>query len=335
VQPSGCRVDYVGKSRACEPARENRVSQPDDKLTECEESGRPDLSDASRAFLIVIRGGMTGLMCRLRMGDTSIGRQVDADLRLLDDGVSRQHACVSYTGGGTATIRDLGSTNGTFVNGQRVAACALEDGDRIHLGPRSVVKYCLQDPIEESFQRQLFELATRDPLTGIANRRSFDDRFHAEFAWARRHGGPCSLILFDVDHFKAVNDLHGHAAGDQVLRHVALVVSGRLRREDHFARFGGEEFVVLARDLDERGALARADELREAVAQSPTRYDEREIPVTISLGVATFGPLVFADLEAMVREADRQLYRAKARGRNRVESAMTEGPATPGGEARG
>lgn len=294
----------------------------DDHPTERYEIPRLPAGDAGQAYLVVFTGGMFGLVHRLRPGETTIGRHPDADLFLRDEGVSRYHARVVCAPDGSAELCDLGSTNGTFVNGRRIDRQALRDGDRIQVGPHALLQFCLRDSLEEQFQQQLFELATRDPLTGIANRRSFTQRFRDEFRYACRHGRPCSLILFDIDRFKAINDACGHAGGDAVLRQVAALVERLLRREDHFARYGGEEFVIVARDLTGEQALARAESLRCAVEQAEITHDGRAVRVTISLGVVTYAPGRFATPESMFEEADRCLYLAKQRGRNRVEGTV-------------
>ncbi|MFN8059863.1 MAG: GGDEF domain-containing protein [Vicinamibacterales bacterium] len=279
------------------------------------------LGQVSATYLIVLEGGAVGQSYRLGLGDNVIGRYAQADVRIRQDGISRRHALVRGVGSPEVVVDDLGSTNGTFVNGSRVASQVLHDGDLIQIGPHTVLKFRVQDSVEEQSQRRLRELATRDALTGLLNRRGFDDHLQREFSYARRHGRPLSVVLFDLDHFKLVNDRYGHAAGDAVLRHVALRVADLLRREDHFARHGGEEFAILARELDERPAIDKAEALREAVAATPVPTPTGDIAVTMSVGVATHRPGRFEDAAALVHEADRCLYRAKAAGRNCVRSA--------------
>lgn len=158
--------------------------------------------------------------------------------------------------------------------------------------------------------------ADTDALTGVANRRSFMVRAELAFANARATGAPFSVVMLDIDHFKAINDAHGHSAGDDVLREVARACRDSLRASDCFARFGGEEFICLLEVTNTDGAAAVAEILRKTVAS--LSFEDRTPPsVTVSLGVA--GYLARSEsLHDILNEADRQLYAAKAAGRNRV-----------------
>jgi diguanylate cyclase (GGDEF)-like protein len=164
------------------------------------------------------------------------------------------------------------------------------------------------------------ELALRDGLTGLLNRRAMQDRARAGLAQARRRQSPFALAMIDVDHFKAINDTYGHAAGDQVLGHVARVLSGAVRASDEVGRWGGEEFLVLLPDADAGEAAVAAERLREQIAVTEFHADARPIAVTVSIGVAILdGPrLGTTGLDVLIRVADAALYHAKAQGRNRV-----------------
>jgi diguanylate cyclase (GGDEF)-like protein len=168
--------------------------------------------------------------------------------------------------------------------------------------------------------RQLYESSTRDALTGAHNRVHFDERLRTELAYAVRHGTALSLALFDIDHFKRVNDTHGHLAGDQVLRHVARIAARQLRAEDMFARYGGEEFAVILRGIDLSGCVRVAERLRSTIEVLPTGFEKRVIPVTISVGCAMFDDAPERRGESLVARADSRLYAAKRTGRNRVVS---------------
>lgn len=162
------------------------------------------------------------------------------------------------------------------------------------------------------------QLASRDPLTGAFNRRTFVELSEKQLARARRLDAPLSIVLLDVDHFKSVNDRHGHLVGDGVLRRFADVVRDLLRQEDVFARYGGEEFCLLLPDVPGPGAVALAGRIRKAVAKESFVVDGIEIPLTLSAGVAARideGP---EGLNALIARADEALYMAKNRGRNRV-----------------
>src|SRR5262249_797283 len=155
---------------------------------------------------------------------------------------------------------------------------------RIQLGVTTVIKFTVTDDLEEEYQRHLMEAALRDPLTGLFNRRQFDERLSAELSAARRHGNTLSLLMIDVDHFKVINDTHGHLAGDAALKMVAQSLLEASRREDVVARFGGEEFVVLARGTDLGGAQRFAERLRRKVERSSCRWEDAELRVTVSIG---------------------------------------------------
>lgn len=166
--------------------------------------------------------------------------------------------------------------------------------------------------------RKLYESSTRDALTGAYNRRHFEDRLRAEIAFAVRHATDLGLLLFDLDHFKRVNDTFGHPAGDEVLRHVSAIALKTLRAEDVFSRFGGEEFAVLMRGSSTRGGVRLADRLREALVQSVAEHEGRRIPITLSAGCAALSCCKTPSAEELVAVADRRLYLAKQGGRNRV-----------------
>ncbi len=162
------------------------------------------------------------------------------------------------------------------------------------------------------------QLASLDPLTGAFNRRIFVELAEKQLARAQRIQAPLSLVLIDVDHFKRVNDTHGHLAGDEVLRRFAEVVRDQLRKEDVFARYGGEEFCLLLPDVPGPGAVALAGRLRRAVAKSSFVVGGAEIALTVSAGVAARVDEGPESLEALIARADEALYLAKDRGRNRV-----------------
>jgi diguanylate cyclase (GGDEF)-like protein len=274
----------------------------------------PEAAARDRAFLIVVAGGTLGETFLIQPELTVIGRGSDAHVRIVDDGVSRRHAQVDARGA-AITLRDLGSRNGTFLNGVAVKEQVLAEGDKIQLGESTVLRFTYQDRFDESFQKAMFENALRDDLTKAFNKRYFADRLASEVAYATRHRSPLTLAMLDIDHFKRVNDTHGHLAGDFVLCTLAQTISGTIRLEDVFARWGGEEFAILSRGTSLDGAKQFAERMRRQVGEQPYFYCGHEIPVTISVGVAA---LDAGDAVDLVERADRALYRAKSAGRNRV-----------------
>ncbi len=275
-----------------------------------------ELAARDRGLLVRMDGPHAGQV--LRVADqVTIGRGKDAALRLDDDGISRSHARL-FVEGSEFFIEDLGSSNGTYVQSKRVGVHPLSDGDVIHFGPRVSFRFNVADVRQESLLRQLYESSVRDALTGAYNRLHFDERLSAEVAFAKRHATELSLVLFDIDYFKRVNDTYGHQAGDSVLRHVAGTVTPRLRTEDVFARYGGEEFAVILRGIDLPGSRRVGERVRTAVSASPPVFDASLIPVTVSAGTASLSCTERGSGKELVAAADRRLYVAKRTGRNRV-----------------
>ena len=276
---------------------------------------------APQPYFIVISGNSIGKMFKLA-GTMVVGRSVDCAICLPDDGISREHARVEADERGGVWIADLGSTNGTyFIDGRRIDRHELRDGDKIRIGPETILKLGYYDGLEEDFFQHQYDSATKDALTGIYNKRYFLDQLQKDCAYARRYRTPLSLIVFDIDHFKAINDTHGHPAGDFILSTLVAVVGRTLRGEDWFARVGGEEFAIIARGADNPQARKMAERIRRAVETNPFTWETGWIRVTISLGVAALREGRIESAEALVQAADDFLYQAKNAGRNRVAGA--------------
>jgi two-component system cell cycle response regulator len=270
-----------------------------------------------RAYLIVLAGSAVGEMYKIESDRTIIGRSAKAQVRLIDDGISREHAEIVLENG-QVVLHDLGSTNGTFCNGVKVDARPLVDGDKILVGSTTILKFTYHDNLDEVFQRQMYESSLRDGLTKAFNKKYFTDRLESEFTFAVRHNAALSLVMFDIDHFKKVNDTYGHSAGDLALTELSALLMLSLRTEDVFARCGGEEFGVIGRGSDRAQGQVIAERMRRAVEGRQFVYDGKVIPVTISLGVAALPDPAIKDSAAMLVAADQALYRSKQGGRNRV-----------------
>jgi two-component system, cell cycle response regulator len=269
-------------------------------------------------YLIVLVGAHVGETFRLADGELFLGRSPQANIRFDDDGVSRRHARLWQKPNGDWVIEDLGSANGTFVNDERIASRVLRAEDKIHFGPNSLVKFTLHDELEENFQRQMYDAALRDGLTGTFNKKYFLTRLDTELAYARRHRTSLSLVMLDVDYFKRVNDTYGHLAGDAVLVTLAQVVTRTLRAEDVFARYGGEEFSVICRGVSRAQAYVLAERIRTLVQGTPFEASGTRFSVTVSLGVAGMPEFAAESSVQLVAAADEALYAAKRGGRNRV-----------------
>lgn len=278
----------------------------------------PRLKPRDRATLTVLSGPDTGRVITLT-GVLRIGRGRDCDVRIDDNSVSRLHALIVNRGALRWVIEDQRSRNGTFVNGVHKDSHELRDGDRIQLGASVRFRFSITNVEEEGVLRKLYESSVRDGLTGAYNRKHFDERLATEISYSIRHGTELSLVMFDIDHFKRVNDEYGHLAGDRVLSKLTGVVQHTIRAEDILARYGGEEFAVIARGTGLDGAMCLAERIRSMTERVAIRIDDLDLRVTVSVGVAVLGLLERKDVEGLIRAADGCLYAAKQTGRNRVK----------------
>jgi diguanylate cyclase (GGDEF)-like protein len=273
-------------------------------------------SGRTRARLIVLAGGNVGEMYEIGQ-ELVLGRSRSADVRLHSDGISRKHARV-HVDGVEVLFEDLGSTNGSYVNGERVAGQhVLHEGDKIQIGSGVILKFTFHDELDEDFQKQMFQSASRDALTQAYNKRFFLEQLDSEFAFATRHNAALSLLMFDLDHFKRINDTYGHLAGDYVLAEFSRAITPAIRQEDTFARYGGEEFVVISRN-DALASEAFAERLRKTVEQHPFEHEGTVIRVSVSGGVASVPDAGINSASELIATADRALYAAKRAGRNCV-----------------
>ena len=278
-------------------------------------------SGAPAPYLIVITSpssSSVGRMYRVTKDEVILGRGIQSDILVDDDGVSRYHSKIVLRGDKRWLV-DLDSTNGTFCNGAKVKEQALGEGDKIQMGRATVLKYTVQDALDETYHRELYDSAVKDGLTGIHNRRYFIERLKSEFQHTQRHKRLLSVTIFDIDYFKKVNDTHGHRAGDAVLRTMAEAVAKAMRGGDVVSRIGGEEFACVLRETDHASAMRFAERLRKIVKAAKVRWGTLEIEISVSIGVATFDGSNYADPEAMMQAADEKLYAAKGGGRDRIE----------------
>jgi diguanylate cyclase (GGDEF)-like protein len=271
-----------------------------------------------RACLTVLTGRSSGKLFKVTKGALTIGRSPSAELRLEDDGISRNHARIRADTG-RAFIEDMQSRNGTFVNGERITITVeLRDGDKIQVGRGTVLRFGFQDQLDESFHENLLSSALRDGLTRLFNKRYLMDRLDSELKFAQRHETSLSLLMIDLDHFKKINDTAGHLAGDAVLANLAQVLTRAVRNEDVVARFGGEEFAIILRAIGIDPAVHMAERLRKAVEASTATWNDKSLKATISIGVAGFPSTPAKTCEQLVEAADKALYKAKHEGRNCV-----------------
>ncbi len=271
-----------------------------------------------RPCLTVLTGTSTGHIHKLAQGTHVIGRKENAEVRITDDGVSRQHAKVRCDGD-RVLVEDMGSRNGTYVNGRMIKdATLLHDGDKIQVGRTTVIRFALHDELDDSFHENLLSSALRDPLTKLFNKRYLMDRLDSELKFAQRHETAVSILMLDLDHFKRINDSYGHLAGDAVLAHLATVLVKAVRNEDVVARFGGEELVIILRSISLELALTLGERLRKTVERQIVNHNDQPIETTVSIGVAGFPSTRAETVEQLIEAADKALYRAKHAGRNNV-----------------
>jgi two-component system, cell cycle response regulator len=301
----------------------NMVINPDDEFEESTAVFSTDalrlsrIPSPSRHVLVRLDGSDVGKVIGLdHRGEFLIGRRRDSHLALNYEGVSRRHARILFEGG-SYFIEDMGSANGTMVGSRRIKRHRLVDGDVLRFGPAVSVRYSVTDAKEEDLLRHLYEAKIRDSLTGAFNREYLSERLRSELSYATRHSTQTSLIMFDLDHFKSVNDEYGHQAGDAVLVQVVQAAMSNLRAEDVLARYGGEEFAISLRGIDLESTRLLAERIR-STNDRVVLFGKHRIRVSISMGCACLADCSTAAPEALIEVADRRLYVAKSNGRNCV-----------------
>ena len=272
--------------------------------------------------LIMLEGpsGYVGKQWQIT-GDIIIGRSMTSQVFVDDKSVSKSHAKLSATGG-EVTLVDLESTNLTVVNDEAIPALVpvkLQNNDQIKIG-NVLFKFLEQGSIEANAIEQLQNKAEKDPLTGIFNKGALAIKGIEAFKRAKLLKVPMSIAVFDIDHFKKINDTYGHSAGDFILKELSMVVQNKLvRLDDVVARYGGEEFVCLLFGSNLQQGLEVGERLRATIENHEFKWEGKRIPVTISVGVATKEPQM-SSWEELFDRADSALYASKNGGRNRVST---------------
>lgn len=286
-----------------EKTRVSQVSKLTDKVLQ------------SHACLVQIYGKDLGKRFPLEKNALTIGRGPDNDIICDMDNVSRSHAKV-YQQEMNVFVEDLGSTNGTFVNDMEVKRERLRSGDLIKIGG-TIFKFLTGGDIETLYYEEIYSLTIKDGLTMTFNKRYLLDFLEREMARCMRYARPLTVIMFDLDHFKRVNDEFGHLAGDYVLKRLAGEVTKKVRKEECFARYGGEEFTIVLPDTTQERGVILAEKIRQMVSTLEFRFEDNTIPVTVSMGVHQMTE-ANRDAFGFLKAADEKLYRAKQEGRNRV-----------------
>ena len=279
---------------------------------------KPALGSSSQPACLVLiypTGAQMGKRFTLDGESLLIGRGSDCDIVVDLDSVSRRHAKIERRSD-NILVCDLQSTNGTYVNELQVEEHALSDGDQVKIG-NAIFKFLSGGNVEAGYHEAIYRTTIIDGLTEVYNKRYFAEFLERELARCARYNRPLSLVMFDLDHFKQINDTHGHLAGDFVLREMCRRLHVRIRKEELLARYGGEEFVAVLPEAGHEGAMDFAEQIRGLVAQEPFEFEDEMIPLTISVGVATVvGDAL--DGARFIKMADDNLSSAKRSGRNCV-----------------
>lgn len=292
---------------------------PSFQFSETQVTPRPGGKSADNQQSCLVRiypAGVSGSLIPLTYRRLTIGRDQTCDLEVNDDFMSRMHAVLELTDAGYQ-LSDCNSRNGTFVNDKQISSIVLSPGDQIRLG-NHIFKFLSSDHVETHYHEAVYEMMTLDAMTNVYNRRYFEDAFRREVLRSQRHGRQLSLLIFDIDKFKQINDTYGHLVGDEILKALSARIRGRVRGDEIVARIGGEEFAVVLVETSKRNARLVAESLCELVRSSPLLPDRPELITTISVGGVYTNGLELLSEQDLIAQADQQLYLAKTSGRDCV-----------------
>jgi two-component system cell cycle response regulator len=277
---------------------------------------RPISTTSREACLVHIYPTGPGMGTRYPLAGTPlvVGRGNDCDIQIDDHSVSRRHARIQPGTDGHYAV-DLQSTNGTFINDAPVSMCKMKDGDYLRIG-NCIYRFLAGGNVESEYHEEIYRLTIIDALTGIYNKRYLMEFLDRELSRSCRYHRPLTLILFDIDRFKTINDVHGHLGGDFTLRELASCVKSVIRKEELFARYGGEEFTVVLPESTLEVALRVSERLRTMVENHKFVFEGQTFQITISLGVAAISGAESLTPIELIRQADEKLYQAKRAGRN-------------------
>ena len=297
------------------PFKDQTTSASQTVLTDAGEA-RASRAGSENGCLVVIYGEEMGRRVRVTAEPLIIGRSPKCEVQIDQESVSRNHCRIRFEGG-EFLVCDLDSTNGTYVNDDLVQGEGrIRHGDQIKVG-RTILKFIVGDDVEVEYHEEIYRLMTTDGLTQLNNKRYFDETLDREVARAKRYKRTFSLLVFDVDHFKRINDRLGHLAGDAILRQLGSVLLGRLRVNDVLARIGGEEFGIITPEVGLEGATELANKIRRLIGDTRFEFEGTAVEVTVSAGVAEWQPH-YEDPSELFKAADAKMYDAKRRGRNQV-----------------
>ncbi len=297
---------------------EEKTVRVDDPVTPAAVAGQP-----ATPCIVHFSGRLTGVTYWLSSNkELIIGRAPESDVCIRDQPVSQRHARVVVSPEGVVFVEDLGSTNGTYVNGEKVMRHALHDGDKILIPPRNILKFCHEVNVAPEAAGRSGADATRDALTGVYTKQYMLMRIDEDFVQARKQNEDLALLMVAVDDFAKINETRGPDTGDRVLREVTKVVSSVLRQEDVFARYGTDTFAILLRNLSEAGTVVLAQRIRRAVKYHHFIHEGKKIRVTVSLGIDSLAKKMKNALD-LIRAVQAHLDKAKSAGHDTINGSQS------------
>lgn len=291
------------------------------ELTPLAQQMRRAKKGGKKAYIVFLDGMNTGKIIALQDKPIIVGKNRNCDVVVGDDGVSRVHAQIHFVDHRRAVIQDLGSTNGTFVEGSKIEKAIVTPGEKILFGRRTMAQFVMWDRLEHVYNQELFASCPCDGLTGLHNRKFLKKRMGSDISYARRHHIAYTLLLADVDNFGRINHAFGPYSGDQVLVSLSQTLDNMVRSEDVVGRFGCDEFAVLAQGIDRDGGMRLAHRIRAEAENLKIRAvnDKKEIiQVTVSIGIATIHPDAVTDRDTLIASATRELTNAKQLDGNQI-----------------
>ena len=289
-------------------AAEDRTIREDTRATVV-----PRVSQREKACLTLLYGGPIGTEYPLTETETVIGRGHAANISIENQRVSRRHALVTIDERGNTMVEDLGSSNGTSVNGIRIQRQELKDGDKIQIGYHCILKFSRQDELEQNCRQELAKSHLEDAITGAYTKKYLLDKLDGEYAHVKRHGGTLILLMFEIDHFKKINSTHGQPVTDGILKELTCVTNSMLRANDTLARYDDAQFALLVRGVGDEGAVVLAQRIRRTIKDHKFLVEGTQIPITVSLGVASLSDKV-KKAATLIKLAGDYLKKAQKKG---------------------
>lgn len=267
----------------------------------------------------VISGPRTGLTFIVKPNSgLTLGRSPDADIQIIDTGISRKHIYMHYADN-TVFVEDLESANGTYVNGKQLSGeIEVRNGDQISIGISTVLKFSLSNELDAEYQDHIQQQLSRDALTNAYNRKAFTQCLNNVYITAKQDLAPVCLLMIDIDHFKTINDTHGHQVGDKILKFVAETLFKSVKSVDYVCRYGGDEFSVICPNTDSLRSLQLAEKIRTNVEGLKFKVNDVRINVTVSIGISNYPENQIQCVSQFIAYADKAMYKAKRNGRNQI-----------------